>query len=63
VKPHGGLDVEFESGAKGDGGELISEECGVGEDVVGLDGDEGEYAGEEVECGEADGVATAEVDR
>ncbi len=42
VKAQGGLGVEFESGAKGDGGELIFEECRVGEDVVGLDGDEGE---------------------
>ncbi len=62
VKPHGGRDVEFESGAKSDGGELIFEECGVGEDVVGLDGNEGQDVGHEIECGETDGVAAAEVE-
>lgn len=63
VKPKGGRDVEFESGAKGDGGELISKEGGVNKDVVGLDGKEGEHIGDQVECGEADGVAVAEIDR
>lgn len=63
MESQGGFDVEFEPGTIGDGGELISKECGVGEDVVGLDGKEGEHVGHEVKCGEADGIALAEIDR
>jgi len=63
VEASGGLDIELDSGTIGDSGELILEERRVGEDVVGLDGDERDDTSDQVEAGQPDGIATAKINR
>jgi len=62
MEAQGGVGVEPDSGAVGDGGELVFEEGGIGQDVVGLNGEKCNDAGGHVETGEPDGGATAEID-